>query len=130
MGVRADDNYVGLLVVYDSGDLATAVAITERSVAMVTHFFQGLPVLVQSFLIFAGFQIVAFPSEHLCGGAFNDVDQQVAALFAALAYRVCKQFLVMGAEIQCDGDMTKDRWDPVLQWIRLWMDKGGSLPHG
>src|SRR5258708_6002712 len=118
MPMRTNDQHVGTLLFYDTGDLPAPMPEPENGMALKPLFLQECPVPVQPLLVFARLVVVTLLPQHPGAGALHDMDQQVPALLPPLANGKCQQLLIVLAKIQRDRNMTKGREIPVLKTIR------------
>ena len=116
--MRTNDQHVGPLLFYDTGDLPAPVPEPKNGMALKTLFRQECPVPVQPLLVFSRLIIVALLPQHPGPRTLHDMDQQVSAFLSPLTNGKCQQLLIVLAEIQRDRNMMKSREIPVLQAAR------------
>lgn len=116
--MRTNDQHVGSLLFYDTGDLPAPMPEPKNGIALKSLSLKECPVPVQPLLVFARLVIVTLLPQHPGAGTLHDMDEQVPPLFPSLTNGKCQQFLIVLAEIQRDRNMTKGREIPVLQAAR------------
>lgn len=105
VAVRAHDQHVEIPFVDNARDDFIGRAESQFGIDFKAFFAEHFEIIVQQFLVDAGFVIDDVAAVHHCADGFHDMDQRIIGVGSAQGKRVVERSLVGGGKIDRDGDV-------------------------